>query len=173
MCSVIGQAREPASTSVGPYGVGDRWRNSSLCCAQNKAAAAVTGNRTTAMVSGAAQLVNSQMPCKSPSIAERSPPIAKFVTPKSPNCPTKSVVSVAAVVFGPMTSTVTGAFNGQRSSRQMRPGVPHPRAGQHGWCNGCDGRGFYRPPEESYYLEPDDVREFIGFLRACGGFRIC
>ena len=52
-------------------------------------------------------------------------------------------------------------------------GGPHPRAGQVGRCNGCDGRGFNRPSEESYYLEPDDVRQFIDFLRACGGFRIC
>lgn len=52
-------------------------------------------------------------------------------------------------------------------------GMPHPRAGQRGCCNGCDGRGFNAPPEESYYLEPDDVRQFIEFLRACGGFRIC
>lgn len=48
----------------------------------------------------------------------------------------------------------------------------HPRAGQVGWCNGCDGTGFVRPFETEYEVEEDDVREFIAFLRDSGGFAI-
>jgi hypothetical protein len=52
-------------------------------------------------------------------------------------------------------------------------GRPHPRAGQKGWCNGCDGRGVNRPFVDSYRVEKDDVVEFIAFLQECGGFKIC
>lgn len=50
---------------------------------------------------------------------------------------------------------------------------PHPRAGQVGWCNGCDGRGWNPNFERNYGLDADDVREFITFARASGGFEIC
>lgn len=50
--------------------------------------------------------------------------------------------------------------------------VPHPRAGQQGWCNGCDGRGWQEAWEKSYHVDADDVREFSAFLRASGGFEI-
>lgn len=49
----------------------------------------------------------------------------------------------------------------------------HPRFGEKGWCNGCDGRGRNRPLACSYHVDPDDVAEFIAFLRDCGGFEIC
>lgn len=42
-----------------------------------------------------------------------------------------------------------------------------------GWCNGCNGVGKTEPWEASYYLEPDDVKEFAEFLENCGGFEIC
>ncbi|MEQ1696178.1 MAG: hypothetical protein ABL901_10115 [Hyphomicrobiaceae bacterium] len=49
----------------------------------------------------------------------------------------------------------------------------HPRHGQKGWCNGCDGRGSIRPSPCSYRLDVDDVQDFVGFLLDCGGFEIC
>ena len=49
----------------------------------------------------------------------------------------------------------------------------HPRQGQVGWCNGCDGRGFNRPSETHYSIDIDDLREFSAFLRESGGFEIC
>ena len=48
----------------------------------------------------------------------------------------------------------------------------HPRQGQVGWCNGCDGRGTHRPSDASYHLEVDDLREFAAFMRESGGFEI-
>lgn len=52
-------------------------------------------------------------------------------------------------------------------------GNKHPRAGQVGWCNGCDGRGFNRPYETSGSVTTKDVYKFIAFLRDSGGFEIC
>lgn len=49
----------------------------------------------------------------------------------------------------------------------------HPRQGQRGWCNGCDGRGSVRPSATWYDLSLESVREFADFLDACGGFEIC
>lgn len=51
-------------------------------------------------------------------------------------------------------------------------GGKHPRSGQVGSCNGCDGSGFERPFETNYEVEEDDVRDFISFLRDSGGFAI-
>ena len=49
----------------------------------------------------------------------------------------------------------------------------HPRHGQTGWCNGCDGRGAKKAFARHYFLGERDVREFAAFLKACGGFEIC
>lgn len=49
----------------------------------------------------------------------------------------------------------------------------HPRLGQTGWCNGCDGHGSKRPSATNYPLTVNDVREFADFLADCGGFAIC
>jgi hypothetical protein len=49
----------------------------------------------------------------------------------------------------------------------------HPRDGQRGWCNGCDGIGSVRPSETSYRVALEDIREFAEFLAVCGGFKIC
>lgn len=54
----------------------------------------------------------------------------------------------------------------------MWGGKPHPRAGQTGWCNGCDGRGVNRPFLAEYQLDEQTVRDWIEFLRGCGGFSI-
>lgn len=50
--------------------------------------------------------------------------------------------------------------------------VGHPRHGQKGWCNGCDGRGSERPRETFYRVHEDDIREFAVFVKYSGGFRI-
>ena len=49
----------------------------------------------------------------------------------------------------------------------------HPRYGQTGWCNGCNGRGHNPPSAAHYHVTIADVREFANFLAACGGFEIC
>jgi hypothetical protein len=49
----------------------------------------------------------------------------------------------------------------------------HPRYGQTGWCNGCNGRGHNPPSATHYHVTIADVREFANFLAACGGFEIC
>lgn len=48
----------------------------------------------------------------------------------------------------------------------------HPRAGQRGWCNGCDGRGTNRPVAASYPLDRETILEWRDFLRHSGGFEI-
>ncbi len=50
--------------------------------------------------------------------------------------------------------------------------VGHPRHGQTGWCNGCDGRGSNRPREMSYRVSEADIRAFADFVKNSGGFRI-
>jgi hypothetical protein len=59
----------------------------------------------------------------------------------------------------------------QPERRITEPG--HPRCGQVGWCNGCDGRGTNRPSATCYDVDRADAQEFIAFLNACGGFEIC
>ena len=39
-------------------------------------------------------------------------------------------------------------------------------------CNACDGEGFKRPWACWYDFDVENVREFVGFLRGCGGFAI-
>lgn len=48
----------------------------------------------------------------------------------------------------------------------------HPRCGQKGWCNACDGRATVRPFETNYPCTVENVQEFAQFLEACGGFEI-
>ncbi len=49
----------------------------------------------------------------------------------------------------------------------------HPRYGQRGWCNGCDGKGYERPFEAHYPLrDKSEVEALVAFLRVSGGFRI-
>jgi hypothetical protein len=40
-------------------------------------------------------------------------------------------------------------------------------------CNNCDGTGSVRPWETRYPFAVENVREFVAFLRECGGFEIC
>jgi hypothetical protein len=48
----------------------------------------------------------------------------------------------------------------------------HPRYGQKGWCNGCDGVGSKSSDRSRYCFDCDNVRAFAEFLKACGGFAI-
>lgn len=49
----------------------------------------------------------------------------------------------------------------------------HPRHGQKGWCNGCDGLGTKESSEAMYPFSVENVEEFARFLEGCGGFKIC
>lgn len=42
-----------------------------------------------------------------------------------------------------------------------------------GGCNGCEGNGKVRPWGADSPFDVENVREFAGFLSACGGFEIC
>lgn len=49
----------------------------------------------------------------------------------------------------------------------------HPRHGERGWCNGCDGTGTVRPWSSHYPFSVENVAAFVAFLYDCGGFEIC
>lgn len=49
----------------------------------------------------------------------------------------------------------------------------HPRLGQTGWCNGCNGEGWQEAWIRCYPLDVENVAEFAAFLKASGGFEIC
>lgn len=49
----------------------------------------------------------------------------------------------------------------------------HPRLGQTGWCNGCNGKGWQDAWIKSYPLSVENVADFAVFLKASGGFSIC
>jgi hypothetical protein len=49
----------------------------------------------------------------------------------------------------------------------------HPRRGEIGWCNGCDGRGANPASATHYTCGLDDLTQFADFLESCGGFEIC
>lgn len=58
-------------------------------------------------------------------------------------------------------------------TRQIPVDAPnHPRAGQIGWCNACDGKGRIRPTTTWYHFSVENVQEFVEFLRGSGGFQI-
>lgn len=61
----------------------------------------------------------------------------------------------------------------QGMPQQIIETAGHPRHGETGWCNGCDGRGRTRPLATWYRLTEDDIREFAAFLRESEGFQIC
>lgn len=48
----------------------------------------------------------------------------------------------------------------------------HPRLGQKGWCNGCDGRGDNPAWETMYPLDLETADEFRDFAADSGGFEI-
>lgn len=48
----------------------------------------------------------------------------------------------------------------------------HPREGQTGWCNGCDGLGTQEPHAFHYPFSVENVVDFCTFLEGCGGFEI-
>lgn len=49
----------------------------------------------------------------------------------------------------------------------------HPRVGELGWCNGCNGWGKTPQEPTRYPFSAEVVRDFTEFLRHCGGFKIC
>lgn len=49
----------------------------------------------------------------------------------------------------------------------------HPRHGETGTCNACNGIGSSPAFETHYFLDERDVAEFTAFLEDCGGFVIC
>lgn len=51
---------------------------------------------------------------------------------------------------------------------------PRPATGmrQAGPCNACGGKGSVRPFVTRYPFSEDNVRKFVAFLKASGGFRI-
>lgn len=42
-----------------------------------------------------------------------------------------------------------------------------------GKCNACEGRGTVRPWATHYPFTEENLREFVGFLKDCGGFEVC
>ena len=48
----------------------------------------------------------------------------------------------------------------------------NPRHGMTGSCNGCGGWGSEEPWAANYPFSEENVREFVAFLRGCGGFKI-
>lgn len=48
----------------------------------------------------------------------------------------------------------------------------HPRHGQVGWCNGCNGIGSTQHWSANYPFSVENVEAFATFLEGCGGFRI-
>lgn len=68
-------------------------------------------------------------------------------------------------------SDAIGIQMGQHTRLIDEPG--HRRNGRRGWCNGCNGRGTVRPSATLYGFSAERVQNFVHFLRACGGFKIC
>lgn len=64
-----------------------------------------------------------------------------------------------------------GVANGQVKRVIEEEG--HPRNGQTGWCNGCNGVGEVADDETRYPFSVENVAEFATFLESCGGFKIC
>jgi len=48
----------------------------------------------------------------------------------------------------------------------------HPRNGQKGWCNACDGIGTRESFAAAYPFSVENCAEFATFLEQCGGFGI-
>jgi hypothetical protein len=40
-------------------------------------------------------------------------------------------------------------------------------------CNKCAGKGSVRPDDTHYSFSLEHMREFVAFLKDCGGFRVC
>lgn len=68
-------------------------------------------------------------------------------------------------------SDTIGVDHGQTTKIIDEPG--HPRNGQTGWCNGCNGVGKEASFETNYPFSVENVEEFCTFLEGCGGFEIC
>lgn len=65
---------------------------------------------------------------------------------------------------------------GQRCNfptQPLRPDLAEELGRTHGTCNGCSGRGYREPFENSYYFETKNMEEFAHFALCSGGFTIC
>lgn len=61
----------------------------------------------------------------------------------------------------------------RQAERELSPEVQILTGRTHGWCNGCDGIGTQESFAMGYPFSVENVREFVGFLKDCGGFAIC
>jgi hypothetical protein len=64
-----------------------------------------------------------------------------------------------------------GITNGMPARVIQKDG--HPRHGETGWCNACDGHGSTLDFATHYRLDLDDIVAFAAFLADSGGFEIC
>jgi hypothetical protein len=67
-------------------------------------------------------------------------------------------------------SDAIGVEHGQTTRKIEKKG--HPRNGQIGWCNACDGVGSSPHWDTHYRLDIDNIANFADFLEGCGGFEI-
>ena len=62
--------------------------------------------------------------------------------------------------------------NMKHHEKKITEPVNHPRLGQIGWCNWCDGEGTIESVEAWYHFSVENVENFVKFLHHCGGFSI-
>jgi hypothetical protein len=97
-------------------------------------------------------------------VAARDKALAALVDEQCKWCAGTGVRTDATGIADGLPTRVIGPDTGAKPD--------HPRFGETGWCNCCDGRGSNRPSATNYPLTVKDVREFAEFLADCGGFAI-
>lgn len=70
-----------------------------------------------------------------------------------------------------MRTDAVGVDNGM--PERVLDTAGHPRHGEAGWCNACDGHGSSPDFATHYRLDLDDIVAFAAFLGGSGGFEIC
>lgn len=70
------------------------------------------------------------------------------------------------------TRTDSVGIENKMPERKIEEDANHPRSGQAGWCNGCDGWGTQEDFNSNYPFSVENVAEFATFLESCGGFEI-
>ena len=55
----------------------------------------------------------------------------------------------------------------------IKDNKPEHEIGEEFECNACHGKGTEKPFWTHYPFSEDNVKEFIAFLKDCGGFEIC
>lgn len=61
---------------------------------------------------------------------------------------------------------------GGMTTRELSPEQAGRVGRESGWCNGCDGEGIAAQIGSWYCFDTANVKEFISFLKHCGGFKI-